>query len=465
MSLSLRALPFTLMMIYLLSTILLFWFGPLDWPTPNPKTMALFLTCAVFGICAFYVVGAQDEPEGRPISSWRSIIVAGAILSVVILFPSAHYYADKMPWQILDALKDQKAAYDALQKKLVDTAGTRTLISAVRAMVYPVIFAALPLSILNWRRMSWWLWILTAAAVCSGLIFSILRGTDREGFDMIIIAGASGFVVAARSCVARNATLSDIILNRKTLAGAVLFLVIASFALSVFADRRAQRTGYTPEAFAAGTRDAPSLAEHLKSGAGWGDVMCIRDICLDPDHVLVRYVDAPKKYTILMLTSYLTQGYFGLSLAMTNRQSSTLGIGHSSVITRLYERLTHDASLYERSYTFGLRQMHWSDESQWSSIFPWLANDVGFPGSIAVICLLAFLWGRSWRDAVGANNDAAAIVFCLLFQLFVYVPANNQLAQTFDAYFTITGWCAFWLLAKLSIKKERPALLRAGPRV
>jgi len=100
------------------------------------------------------------------------------------------------------------------------------------AMVYPVIFAALPLSILNWRRMSWWLWILTAAAVCSGLIFSILRGTDREGFDMIIIAGASGFVVAARSCVARNATLSDIILNRKTLAGAVFISGVVALVLS-----------------------------------------------------------------------------------------------------------------------------------------------------------------------------------------------------------------------------------------
>lgn len=71
-----------------------------------------------------------------------------------------------------------------------------------------------------------------------------------------------------------------------------------------------------------------------------------------------------------------------------------------------------------------------------------------------MICLLAFLWGRCWLDAVGRNDDRAAIVFCLLFQLFVYVPANNQLAQTFDAYFTLVCWCAYWLISRTFHKRS-----------
>ena len=445
---SLRSLPLSLILIYLLATIALFYFGPLHWPVSNPGALMLFLGLALAGICAFNLLGSSGEPTGAPLVGWRPIIVGGALLSVAILFPSAHYYADKMPWQILDALRDQNAVYEALQKKLAETAGGRTLISIARAVTYPLIFAVLPLGILNWRRMTFGLWLLVVATVLSNVIFSILRGTDREVFDIIIVGSASVLVVIARHCIATRSGLANILTRRSTIVGVIVFTVVGAVALNLFAERRASRTGYTPEAFAAGIRNAPTLEGHLAKPGGWFDVMCIRTTCLDPDHVFVRYVNVPKKYAVLMLTSYLTQGYYGLSLALTEDFHSTLGLGHSPVVARTYERLTHDNSIYERGYTFGLRNMKWSDESQWSTIFPWLANDVGFPGAIAVIGLLAFLLGKSWRDAIGADNDSAAIVFCLLFQLFVYVPANNQLAQTFDAYLALAGWCGFWLMMR-----------------
>jgi hypothetical protein len=450
----LRLLPLTLILIYFLATLALFFLGPLDWPIPNPAALTLFLAFVLIGIGTFYLVGAGGEAMGTPFRYWRTVIIVGAFLSIAILFPSAYFYAGKMPWQVIDAFRDQNAVYDALQKKLAETAGERTLISIIRAITFPAIFAVVPLGILNWRVMTWKLWLLVLATALSSVIFSVLRGTDREVFDVIIIISASILVLIARWCVATGATLSQVLVRRSTVIGAIVFLVVAGIALSLFADRRAQRTGYTPEAYANGTRNAPSLAAHLDTLGGWRDVMCIRDICLDPDHPLVRYVDAPKKYALLMLTSYLTQGYYGLSLAMTEDFHSTLGAGHSPVIARTLERLMHDNAIYEKGYTFRLRSLGWSDESQWATIFPWLANDVGFPGAIAVICLFAFLWGRSWLDAVGRHDDRAAIVFCLLFQLFVYVPANNQLAQTFDAYFTLVGWCAYWLISRTFHKRS-----------
>jgi hypothetical protein len=445
----LRLPPLALILVYLLSTMGLFFFGPLPWPVSNPGTLIVFLASALAGICAYYSIGASGEASGAPFPYWQTVIVIGALLGIAILFPSAHFYADKMPWQVIDALKDQNAVYEALQKKLVETAGGRTLISIVRALTFPVIFAVLPLGILNWRMMNWKLWLLVLATALSSVIFSVLRGTDREVFDIIIIISASIMVLIARWCAATGATLGQMLVRRSTVIGAIVLLIVAGIALSLFADRRAQRTGYTPEAFAKGLRNAPSLAAHVAMPAGgWYDVMCIRAVCLEPDHALIRYIDVPKKYAVLMLTSYLTQGYYGLSLALTENFHSTLGLGHSPVIARTYERIAHDNSIYQRGYTFGLRNLDWSDESQWSTIFPWIANDVGFPGAIAVVCLLAFLWGRSWLDAVGGNDDRAAIVFCLLFQLFVYVPANNQLAQTFDAYFTLVGWCGYWLISR-----------------
>lgn len=445
----LRLLPLALILVYFLATLALFFLGPLDWPIPNLAPLTLFLALALIGIGTFYLVGAGGEAVGTPFRYWRAVIIVGALLSIAILFPSAYFYANKMPWQVIDAFRDQNAVYAALQKKLAETAGERTLISIIRAITYPAIFAVVPLGILNWRMMTWKLWLLVIATALSSVIFSVLRGTDREVFDIIIIISASIMVAVARWCVATGATLRQVLMRRSTVIGAIVFLVTAGVALSLFADRRAQRAGYTPETYAKGIKDAPSLAAHLDTPGGWRDMMCIREICLEADHPLVRYVDVPKKYAVLMLTSYLTQGYYGLSLAMTQDFHSTLGLGHSPVLARTLERLMHDNSIYEKGYTFRLRSLGWSDESQWATIFPWLANDVGFPGAIAVISLLAFLWGRSWLDAVGRNDDRAAIVFCLLFQLFVYVPANNQLAQTFDAYLALVGWCAYWLISRM----------------
>jgi hypothetical protein len=441
-------LPLVIIAVYVASTILLFFLGPLPWPVTNPDTLILFLACASAGICVCYALGVSVETEGYPFPYWRAVLITGGLLSCAILFPSAYFFADKMPWQVFDALRDQNAVYEALQRKLAATAGTRTLISIVRAITYPLIFAVLPLGILNWRAMTWKLWALLAATVLSSIIFSVLRGTDREVFDIIIVISASLMVLVARACLGSGVTLWRLATQRSVIIGAVIFIIGFGVALNLFADRRMQRTGYTPEAFANGTRDSPNLAAHLARPGGWFDVMCIRTTCLDQGHVLIRYVDVPQQYAILSLTSYLTQGYYGLSLALQEDFRSTLGIGHSSVLARTYDRLTHDNSLYEGSYTYRLRDLNWSDESQWSTIFPWLANDVGFPGAIAVISLLALLWGLSWRDAICSSDDRAAIVFCLLFQLFVYLPANNQLAQTFDAYLTIVFWTAYWLHCK-----------------
>jgi hypothetical protein len=459
-SFGLRIFPLVTVMAYLTLTIGLFLWGPLTWPVTNLGTLLIFLASALIGISVCYVAGVTfGTAKESGLTRWRTVLVVGAISSCALLVPSAYFYAGMMPWNILDALRDQNATYQAFQHKLVETAGARTVIAIARAFAFPFIFAVLPLGILHWRSMTPKLWVLLLATLLSSIIFSILRGTDREIFDILFVAIASTMVLIARWCVSDGITLKKLVMRRSVIAGTLVFLVVIGVTLKVFVDRRIQRLGYTPQAFANGAVDAPSLAEHLaKSPNAWLDVMCVKIViddkhhipvaCMDRDHLLVRSGNVTLQYAAMALSSYLTQGYYGLSLAMKQDFHSTLGIGHSTALVRTYERLTDDKSLYQRSYTFGLRNMHWSDDSQWQTIFPWLANDVGFPGAIFAISLFAFLWGQAWRDAVRARNDGAAIVFCLLFQMFVYIPANNQMTQIFDPYFAVVGWTAFWLIRR-----------------
>jgi hypothetical protein len=147
-----------------------------------------------------------------------------------------------------------------------------------------------------------------------------------------------------------------------------------------------------------------------------------------------------------MAALYFGQGYFGLSLALAKDFQSTWGLGHSIALANYYSALFENEDLYERSYTFRLRDDGWSDLQQWSTMFSWLANDIGFPAVPVVIGLLAWIWGRSWKDAIFRNNDRAAIVFTFMMLMVFYMPANNQLTQTIDVYFAVVCWIIIWLI-------------------
>lgn len=436
--------PITAIVAYLVTTVILFRFGPLEWQPASARILYTFLGTALLSIFAFYALGvSRSASESSPLA-WRPILVTGAALSIVMLFPSAYFYADRMPWHLLSALQDQQGAYAGLQAKLSAAHGGREIVALARAITYPLIFAVLPLGILNWRKMTGWLWLLFGLSILSTVAFSILRGTDREVFDLLFIASASLLVLAARE---------RFLSIKRLVAIFVVGAIVAVAAFGIFSERRIQRSQLTNDRFTA-------LLEDKSPHGGWMTIMCVRYTCADPDNLAIKHLSAPAKYSVVMLTNYLTNGYKGLSIALTDPRefSSTLGIGHSPAIKRLYEKLTGDIQLYRNGYTYRFKNEGWSDAGDWSTIFPWLANDVGFAGSILVVGLFAFLFGMSWRDAVWSINDRAAIVFCFLFQLFVYLPANNQLAQTMDGYFAAIAWASWWLLnTKVRMLRPTPA--------
>jgi hypothetical protein len=89
------------------------------------------------------------------------------------------------------------------------------------------------------------------------------------------------------------------------------------------------------------------------------------------------------------------------------------------------------------------RDFGWGMFLLWHSIYPWLASDFGFFGSLIVIGALAYLLGLSWgRSLVGGAAPWLLLTY-LLVVLFFYVPANNQVFQTGEtciAFFVALVW-------------------------
>ena len=425
---------------YLVTTFLIFAFGPVDWPVDNWGRLLLFLSAVLGALVIGYRLGVDGPPAGTELKAWRAVFLLGAISNIVLLFPAAHLYTGKMPWEVLDALRDQGQAYREFQQTLgLTTHGDRAAVAIVRTIVSPLTLAVLPLGILHWRRLSWSLRLLLVASVFSMIILSLLRGTDRETADLIIVFSSTFLVAVMRNKVRRGISLLAE-LKRRQFAVLVTTVVVATAAV-LFLERKEQRVGSTHEICAGESQ-----------------------ICANYDYPLFGSLDDPTKFALSMTSLYVAQGYYGLSLALSKDFQSTWGLGHSFALMNYYSALVGNEDLYQRSYTFRLRDDGWSDLHQWSTMFPWFANDVGFVAVPFVIGLLAWIWGKSWKDAVFRSNDRAAIVFTFMMLMMFYMPANNQLTQTVDVYLALVTWILIWLVDRRSFRRQGPVMIRSRCR-
>lgn len=418
-------LPVRLVLFYVAATVFAFVFGPFDWPIDNWTTFFGFLTVTMFALWLGFRRAVARTPAGTSFVGWRRVIWLGAPASLIILFVAAPVYTGRTPWEVLDALRDQGAAYRSLQDQLELTAGSRGPIALARILTWPLVFAVFPLGLLHWTEMTTRLRLFMLATIGSIAVSSILRGTDREIADMVAVGGATGLVVLARKIVHNGISLSSV-LRRYSIAIVVSFVVLG-VAASLFVQRKVERYPGITAICLAGDENMPS------------------EICADPEHPWLSPLDEQQSFTAAMAMAYFTQGYFGLALALSlDDFRSTWGLGNAPFAMAAYTRWTGDEDLYKRSYTYRLRELGWSDEHRWSTMFTWIANDISFPMVPILMLLIGGLFGGSWRDAVFARNDCGVVVFAILMLMMAYLPANSQVTIVPDHVFALIVWIFIW---------------------
>lgn len=423
-----RHKPVQLGILYLSITFVLFLFGPIDYPVGNYLPVVACVSLVTLVLWFGFRAAVRQPVSFSTLRFSRIIFVVGSVLAVLILFPSAYFYTGKMPWEFLAAIQNQGSVYASLASQLAATEGQRGPIILLRSAAMPFVWAVIPLGILYWPRLGWiYRGLLFSTVLCS-LIFSALRGTDREIADLLIISASAYVVAAARRNLERERA------PRRVAPGPTHFLarrwrlaVIVALALttagSVFVERKEDRMN-TVSAFC-----------FLNSGA-----------CADYGNPLVVGMTDSGRFATSMSVAYITNGYYGLSLALEKPFLTSWGIGHSPALARVYDIAGGDPSISTRTFNYRNIDDGWPEEYYWSTMLTALANDVSFPGAVLLMGLFAWVWGRSWMDAVVARNDSAAIVFCLATFTVLYFPANLQILQTLEGYTTVVFWVVAWLL-------------------
>jgi hypothetical protein len=419
----LRYLPLGGVMSFLLLTMILFFMGPFDWPMHNYEVLSLFLFCVSFAIVCGYSLGVSAPARVGPLPYWRRLFILGAICSCVMIFPSAYVYTGKWPWEAVLTLFDQGQAYREFQARLQELDGQRGPIVLARTLTHWVSYAVIPIAVFRWRDLDLTMRLLLVGTIVSATIFSLLRGTDQGTFDIGFLIAMSVLVAVARECMKAGRSFGSFFKTKVGVFVAVAAVLFVALAFTAFIDRKTQRYD--------------------------GNItdLCIGEdqhICINSNKGLAVGLGEVGRFALGIVTTYTSNGYYGLALSLEREFDSTMGIGHSIALTRIYEAATDDKKLYENSFTYRLRADGWSDLYVWSTMYTWIANDVGFPMTVVIVGLLAWLWGSSWRDAVRGDNDAAGIVFCMLTQTFMYSPANFQLALGTDTYAALLIWLGLW---------------------
>lgn len=423
-----RLSPIVFFMAYLNLTVLLFAFGPWDYHLQNPIEFYAFLIAAHGALLAGYLSAAFREPctyDNR--WSIKRLVLISILVNLVLLFPTSIYRTGKWYPDVLAGMENPGLAY-AISEDLRETGNP--LVEYIRFFAGPLLFMALPLSIFYWRSLHRRVRVLAVASITGTVALFIAMGTNKAIADTVLLVP---WVLTA-------AHLSGVLhFSKKQIMtigiGSVMSLLLF---VAFFAETMATRPG-----------SVASTGVFLSAGSS-----------VDDDNFLIRDLSPESKLGFVGLDLYLTSGYYALSLALQEPWVPTLGVGNSFFLTRQAARITGNHAIEGMSYPARIEKYGWDSVALWSSIYPWLASDLSFPGTVVAVFFIGRLFAMSWLDTLWGGNPFAVVVFSLFVIMLFYFPANNQVLQFGEGLsaFFVCIW--LWFSTRRNGTAGNPQILR-----
>ncbi len=155
-------------------------------------------------------------------------------------------------------------------------------------------------------------------------------------------------------------------------------------------------------------------------------------------------------------SSYVTNGYNCLTVALHSEHKWTYGFGHSAFLSSYIDRFLH-TNISERTYYHRLsneQRYPLVSKSLWPSAFVQLADDLTFWGVVLFMSVLGFVVAKVWKSILFENNYWGVLLLGQLMLGVLFLPANNILGNS--GGFFVTFWSLFvaWFLSAFKIKKQ-----------
>jgi hypothetical protein len=404
-----RLLPAVLILGYLSFTVLVFRFGPWWFPPVNNFTLYLFLACAHGALLAGYVSAAHGRARGF---GWRltpgRLIAVAVAANLAVLLPTAAFRTGSLLPNILAGIENPGQAYNLSFALRRDSA---PLVEYVRIAFGPFLAMLLPLTLAYWKQIGMTLRVAAVASTAGLLAIFVSMGTNKAIADALLVSPA----VLAAGYYGGRLQLTW----RQKAAGFGALVVCGGLFFWFFSEGMRGRSGSTA---------AHGYIPGVRARANY-------------EHWALRGLPVTARIGVLGMSNYLSNGYYGLALALEQPFVPMYGVGHSRFLNRQAARLLKDEGLLYESYPERVQAATgWDAYVMWATIHPWIASDVGFPGAVLVVFLIGRYFAQAWLDSLrGANPFAIAMLGQFVIMLF-YFCANNQCLQDGE------GVTAFWAI-------------------
>lgn len=436
--------PLKFFLTYLALTLSLAIWGPTQYYMfPIGKTL-LFMAAVMMSIATGYIYGGATELprpfKGRPGSSEFVRSLFNVSLAISFLALAASIASSLGSGQLNTDFSAIGDAYMTGYEGYERNTGNYSLVFILYSFSLPFSFIALILGFYFYSSLGNFAKILVSTLAILSLLFYVLgSGKQKQLGDILIYL----FTVAALKYGVRQKAI-----QLRWLLGGAGFAIVGLLAFVAVLSQRYSALGVN---------------------VGNVNQRVLDRIFIDTTHPIFAIFGEDYGLNVSLFLSYLSQGYYGLGLALETSWHWTHFQGFSYSISVLANRIFGlewewpNTLVYQVGLTTG-----WG-ESKWHTVFTHFATDFTLPGTVILFGFFAYVYARAWRAAIRFENPFAILLFAQLTMGAFFMPANNQLLHSPGGLFTILVVSGLYLSIgrrynKPGVSWVSPPVRRARPR-
>ena len=483
-------IPLILVEVYLVFTLLLYQFGPLDWQTENEPMFWCFILFYHLAFIAGYVFSIKrinlNKPQWntrisvRGIESWGIwLMIAICIVCACIEYRNITFADSYIPYELpknfINGLINPAEQYynKFLLSQSYSPSKIITIVSALFSFVY---MSLIPFLIVKWKKINLLQKICFFALIFFKVAIYVSVGTNKGIFDILFSFAAILAVLFLLNLYHGNEENID----KPTLFKvAMLVGILVVFSFGYFTMNISSRVASPVEyAISMTQKEEPKeevkepqqeIQEEIQEGSDSqeendknevgeelpADTTQDEEIKEDikEEENITKKPDGFVKKMFYSVTNYLTQGYYGMSLSIDEEFTSTYGIGNSQFLSSNFKSI-FGIDVQNRTYQHKITEQ-WHESQQWHSFYSYIANDISFYGVIVFMLVLGIYYGCICKDVILNGSLVGKMILPLFVIMFMYMPANNQI---FTAMATCTAFIELtflWVVSKINWKKGK----------
>jgi hypothetical protein len=440
-------------------------FGPVKWKTENVGHFWLLIVVYHLSFIIGYVISARKIKVSQKNIERSNIIgsfivknmwiflFACTILTLIKAMGLRNSY-DFIPWNLFSEfvegiINPGKQYYAKMAATELNNYTGSKITSGIFALFSFVVVSMIPVCVLLWNRINLPQKIAFFAIVFFEFATFVSVGTNKGIFDLLFIFTASITIDFLANYEGRK--IRSLLMDKKILVGVTVFLLF--FSMWFFSWSMKSRVGSAADFTASLTYNA-SLTEDVTATNEENTDNQGNIIETQTETQTESQTESLLSNFLFGMSSYIGQGYYGMSLSIDKEFTSTYGIGNSRFLSSNFK---YFFGIDVEPYTFQAKiSNRWDQYANWHSFYSYIANDVSFPGVAIIMFLLGISLAAIFKDAIYGKNIFAQCLLPMYAILFLYMPANNQVFTFMQSF------CAFFQLMFLWFLSQKYNLKQVG---